>query len=404
MNARGFLLGAALGLAAPAAAADWPQWRGPNRDAKVAGFVAPKTWPKDLTQKWKVTVGEGVATPALVGDRLYVFSREAGHEVLRCLAAADGKEVWLEKYESAGAEGGAKRDFSGPRGSPAVADGKVVTLGVRGVLVGRDAATGKQLWRKDDFKGAIPRFQSSSSPLIAGGLVVAQLGGEGGGALVAYDLTTGAERWKWAGDGTAYASPALLAVDGTTAVVAETARKVVALGLADGKLLWETPFAVKGRGYNAATPVADGTTLVYAGDGRGTTAVTIGKKGADLAATPLWTNPDTSVKFNTPVVKGDLVFGLTELDKLFCLDAKTGKTAWSTGIPGNRGYGTIVDLGPALMVLTPSAELTVFEPTAKDFRPLAKYKVGTGTYAYPVVAGNRVFVKDKDAVTLWAIE
>src|SRR5688572_22053226 len=81
-------------------AQDWPQWRGPNRDAKAADFKAPKTWPKELTQKWKVTVGDGAATPALVGDKLYVFSREQGNEVTRCLTAADGKEVWQDKYES----------------------------------------------------------------------------------------------------------------------------------------------------------------------------------------------------------------------------------------------------------------------------------------------------------------
>src|SRR6516225_7048602 len=81
-------------------AQDWPQWRGPNRDAKVTGFNTPGTWPKQLTEKWKVTVGEGVATPALVGDRLYVFSREGGNEMVRCLNADTGKEIWQDKYES----------------------------------------------------------------------------------------------------------------------------------------------------------------------------------------------------------------------------------------------------------------------------------------------------------------
>src|SRR6266849_3442676 len=74
-------------------AQDWPQWRGPNRDAKVTGFNAPKAWPKKLTQKWKVTVGEGVATPALVGDKLYVFARQEGGEIARCLDAGTGKEL-----------------------------------------------------------------------------------------------------------------------------------------------------------------------------------------------------------------------------------------------------------------------------------------------------------------------
>src|SRR5262245_46998352 len=116
-----------------ALAQDWPQWRGANRDAKAIDFKAPGTWPKELTQKWKVTVGEGVATPALVANKLYVFARQEGNEITRCLDATTGQEVWQEKYESAGAAGPASA-FSGPRSSPTVAAGKVVTLGVRGVL------------------------------------------------------------------------------------------------------------------------------------------------------------------------------------------------------------------------------------------------------------------------------
>jgi outer membrane protein assembly factor BamB len=176
-TAAGILIVALLASQAPAQ--DWPQWRGPNRDARAADFKAPKTWPKELTQKWKVTVGDGVASPSLVGDKLYVFSRQDGNEVTRCLNAADGKEVWIDKYDSLGATGPAQ-SFSGPRSSPAVAGGKVITLGVRGVLSSLDAATGTKLWRKDDFK-AYPGFYPSSSPLIVGGLAIAQLGGRTNG-------------------------------------------------------------------------------------------------------------------------------------------------------------------------------------------------------------------------------
>src|SRR5438874_13137280 len=79
-------------------AQDWPQWRGPNRDAKTTGFNPPKTWPKELTQKWKVTVGAGDATPALVGDRLYVLARQDTNEITLCLDAQNGKELWQDMY------------------------------------------------------------------------------------------------------------------------------------------------------------------------------------------------------------------------------------------------------------------------------------------------------------------
>jgi outer membrane protein assembly factor BamB len=386
-----------------ALAQDWPQWRGPNRDAKASGFTAPQTWPKELTQKWKVTVGLGDATPALVGNKLYVFVRQDADEVIRCLDAANGKELWQEKY-AAQAVSGAPSPHSGPRSSPAVADGKVLTIGVGGVLSCVDAASGKMLWRKDDFSGAWPKFFTASSPIVTGGLCIAQLGSESNGGIVAYDLATGDQKWKWTGDGTAYASPDLLTVEGTKMVVTLTAKKIVGLGVADGKLLWEAPFPVQGMNYNAATPIVEGQTVIFAGAGRGTKAVKIEKTADGFAAKELWSNPDNGVQFNSPVLKGGQIYGLSQKSVIFCLDAKDGKTLWTAEL-GGRGFGSIVDAGSALLALTPKGELVVFEPSDKEYKKLATYKVAdTETYAYPVPAGKGVFVKEKDSLSLWNID
>jgi outer membrane protein assembly factor BamB len=410
MNARWLLVGAALGLSALLAGADdWPQWRGPNRDAKVTGFKAPATWPKELTKKWKIDVGNGDATPALVGDKLYVFTfnKAEGNEVLRCLEAAGGKELWQEKYPTQGATNPAAGPHEGPRSSPTVADGKVVTLGVRGILSCFDATTGKRLWHKDDFKGSWPRFYTSSSPIVVDGLCVAQLGSESKGGIVAYELATGNEKWRWTDDGTAYASPVLMTLDGAKVLVAETANNIVGLGL-DGKVRWQTPFAGKGgQSYNAATPIVAGNTVIFSGTNRGTRAVTIEKQGDKYTAKEVWTNPENSVQFNTPVLKGGLVFGITGRDELFCI-GKDGKTAWTTPTKakgGRPGFGSVVDAGPVLVALTPASQLIVYEPGDKEFKELARYKVADkATYAYPILAGNRVYIKDEDSLTLWTIE
>jgi outer membrane protein assembly factor BamB len=387
-----------------ALAQDWPQWRGANRDAKASGFSAPKTWPKELTRKWKVPVGLGDATPALVGNKLYVFARQDDDEVIRCLDAANGKELWQEKYAAQEVSGPASSQHSGPRSSPTVADGKIVTLGVGGVLSCVDAAKGKLLWRKDDFSGAWPRFYTSSSPIITGGLCIAQLGGESNGGIVAYDLATGNEKWKWTGDGTAYASPVLLTVEGTRMVVTLTPKKIVGVGVADGKLLWEAPFPSQGRAYNAATPMVEGQTVIYAGSGRGTKAVKIEKTADGFAAKELWSNPDNAVQFNSPVLKGGQIYGLSQNGVIFCLDAQSGKTLWTTEL-GGRGFGSIVDAGSVLLALTPKGELTVFDPSDKEYKKLAGYKVAdTETYSYPVAAGKGLFVKEKDSLSLWTID
>lgn len=341
-----------------AQAQDWPQWRGPNRDAKATGFDAPQTWPKELRLKWKVTVGEGVATPSLAGDKLYVFSRQDGQEVLRCLEAETGKELWQDKYESLGASGPAS-SFSGPRCSPTVANGKVVTLGVRGALSCLDAASGKVLWRKDDFAGALPKFFTSASPLVVDGLAIAELGGDGNGGIVAYDLNSGAEKWRWTGDAPAYASPVLMTMDGTKLVIAQTGTKMLALGLADGKLKWEAPFAVEGRGYNAATPIVDGQTIIYSGSNRGTTAVRLEKEGANVVAKPLWKNADVSVQFNSPVLKDAFVYGISGRNELFCLNASDGRTVWTAPVtPGAPAGPPRGDNPPAGATPAPAAPAT----------------------------------------------
>ena len=421
-------------IASYAGAQDWPQWRGVNRDARAVGFNPPATWPKELTRKWKVAVGDGVATPALVGDKLYVFSRQGGSEIIRCLDAGTGQEIWQDKY-AAEAVGGPASGFGGPRSSPIVAEGKVVTLGVQGTLSCLNAATGALVWRSNEYEGSVPRFATASSPLVVAGLCIAHLGGDRDGAIVAFDISTGNEKWKWVGDSPAYGSPVLMTVSGTQVVIAPTDKNMVALRAADGKLLWQIPYS-QGR-YNAATPIVDGQMVVYAGPTRGTTAEKIVQKGEELTAEDLWTNPDNSLQFSTPVLKDGLIFGVSNMNNLFCVNAETGQTAWSTPIgataaqpeagrqrgPGRRdqgaegrrgrrgrrggrgGYGSIVDAGSILLALTPASELIVFRPSDQAYTEVAKYKVADGpTHAYPVAAGNRIFVKDSDSVTLWTVD
>ncbi|HZZ29669.1 MAG TPA: PQQ-binding-like beta-propeller repeat protein [Pirellulales bacterium] len=398
----------ALWLAPLAQAQDWPQWRGPNRDAKVTGFQAPATWPKELTQKWKLTVGDGVATPALVGDKLYVFARQNGNEIIRCLNAATGEVLWHDE-NPAEAPTGNSAPFPGPRSSPTVGEGKLITLGVRGELICYEAASGKKLWAKNDFAGNVPRFFTSASPIIADGQCLAQLGGAMKGAIVSYDLNSGDEKWRWTGDGTAYASPMMLTVEGQPFVVTLTEKSVVAISPVDQKVVWSVPYSAQRGGYNAATPIIDSNIVIFSGSGRGTKAVKFEKKDGQLAPTELWSNSEISVQFDTPVLKDGLLYGFTATENLFCLSATDGKTMWTTprmeGGGGRSGYGSIVDCGPVLMALTPAANLMVFEPSDKELKPLANYKVADSeTHAYPVVSRNRIFIKDKNDVILWTIE
>lgn len=405
--------------ASAAVGQDWPQWRGPNRDARAAGFKAPPTWPAQLAEKWKVTVGDGVASPSLVGDKLYVFARQDGNEILRCLNAATGDEIWKDQYETEAVRGPASR-FDGPRSSPTVAEGKVVTLGAQGMLSCLNADNGKLVWRNDENVGAVPRFATSSSPIVVAGLVMTEYGAEETGGIAAYDINTGDERWKWTGSGAAYGSPVQLTIDGVDVIVAPMADKMVALAAADGKLLWEMPYT-QGR-YNSATPIVSESTLIMAGPTSGMTALKITKQGDEVAAEGIWKNTDNSVGFNTPVLKDGKLYGISGLNSLFCINVESGKTDWNAplggegqapaeqggggrrGGGGGDGYGSVVDVSSALLALIPNGQLTVFAP-GDEFSQLVTYKVAeAGAYAYPVPSQFGLFIKDQDSVTLWATQ
>jgi outer membrane protein assembly factor BamB len=380
---------------------DWPQWRGPNRDGKVTGFTAPATWPTQLTEKWRVTVGDGDATPALVGGKLYVFTRQGDEEVTLCLNADSGKELWRDKYTAQAVTGAAAR-HPGPRSSPAVAEGKVVTLGVGGVLSCLDADSGNVIWRKDPFPKVVPRFFTSTSPIIVDATAIAHLGGQGNGAIIAYDLAGGDEKWRWAEEGPEYASPVLLTAGGTKQIVTLSEKSIVGIGATDGKLLWRLPFVPERRAYNSATPIVDGQTVIFTGGGRGTKAVKIEKDGASFVATELWSNPDLATQFNTPVLRDGLLFGLSNRGSLFCINAQTGQTAWTDETQRDRsGFTAIVNAGSCLLALPSSSELIVFKPDPKEYSELAKIKLSeTPSYAHPVISGNRVYVKDKETLAL----
>ena len=424
-------------------AQDWPQWQGPERNGKAAGFKAPKSWPKELTAKWKTTVGEGDATPALVGDKLFIFSRQEGGEIIRCLDAKTGSEIWKDKYDVLPATGGAA-SHSGPRANPAVVEGKVVTFGLRGTLSCYDASSGKLLWRKEDFKGVWPQFFTAASPVIVDGRCIAQLGGGNNGGVIAYDLNTGEEKWRWTGGGPTYASPAVATIAGTRIFIAQTDQKIVGLDFKDGKALFEITPPTPGRGNICSSPIVNGDNLIYCPAGRGATAVKIEKNGDTFSTKEIWQNADNSVQYNTPVLNHGALFGLTGNNELFCIKSD-GKTAWTAplaGAPaappgpapaaitnaldgaaappagggrrggggrggggGNRGYGHIVNAETVMLALTPSSELVAFEATDKAYAELGRVKVGSSAiYAFPVVSGNRLFIKDQSDVMLYTLE
>ncbi len=382
---------------------DWPQFRGPNRDSKVTGFKAPATWPAELKQVWKVTVGTGDATPVLSGKKLYLSTRQNAEEVVLCLDAETGKEIWKTTYPAA-AVTGPSTSHPGPRSTPAVAQGKIVTYGVTGILTCLDAATGKILWKKDNPGNLVPQFYTGMSPLITEGMCIVHTGTKDKGTIAALDLATGNEKWKWEGDGPAYSSPSLMTVDGKKMVVVQTEKNLIGLGLTDGKLLWQVATPPQQRFYNSTSPYINGQIIYYTGQGSGTKAIQIVKEGDKFSVKELWSNPEVGAKWNTPILKDGYLYGFTDQRRIYCLDAKTGKTAWLDETI-NSDFATILDCGSVIIGFPSTGNLIVFKPDPKAYSEIAKYKVAeTPVYAFPVISGNTVYVKDADSLAEYKIE
>jgi outer membrane protein assembly factor BamB len=400
----------AAGLAgvvgAQSGGSDWPQWRGPNRDGTLATFAEPKVWPERLTRGWKLEVGTGYATPIVVGNRVFAFSRQQENEVMRAIDAGTGKVLWETSYPAPFTMNSATaRHGPGPKSTPTYADGRLFTLGMSGIVTAFDAATGKQVWQKP-APPVEQTFHTAQSALVDRGLVIVHVGGNNQGALTAFDPATGAVKWSWSGDGPAYGSPIVAEIGGTRQVILFSQENLIGVDVVTGQLLWRTPFTARST-TNSITPIVyAGNTVIVSGQGKPLTAYTISKRNGEWTADLAWENPQASMSFTNAVLVGDAVFSMTALNsgQFFWVDAKTGKTLW-TSAPRQAGNASIVRAGNLLFVLKDDAHLVVARNTPGAFEPMKTYEVAdSATWSAPALSGNRIFVKDISTITLWTID
>ena len=213
-------------LRRPRSHESWPQWRGPDRDGRTAAFTPPAEWPRALARQWSTRVGAGHASPVMVNGRIFAHARSGEQEVVIVVDAATGKEQWRDAYPapyrlnpSASAHG------PGPRSTPVVSGGRLITFGISGILSCCDVSTGALRWRKQPVADQ-PTFGTAMSPLVDGSSVIVHVGGHETGALTAFDLATGEVRWRWTGGAPAYASPVLATSFLGQPVLGEHARHV----------------------------------------------------------------------------------------------------------------------------------------------------------------------------------
>ena len=396
---------ALLGVAVPVAQ-DWNQWRGPSRSGVTAAFPAPAAWPDKPRKVWERTVGSGHSSPVVAGPHAFVFARVADDEVVTAFDYQTGKEVWQQRYRAPyqvnpAAEGHGK----GPRSTPAVDGGRLVTLGISGMLSAFDAATGKLLWRKTferEFDATSPDFGVAMSPLVDGGSVFVHVGGNKTGALMALDGATGTIKWQWKGDSPAYASPVIGSFGNSRQVITQSRSRLVGLAAATGALLWSVPFTTA-YDQNIVTPIVSGDLVLYSGIDQPLAALRIREAGGKWIAEQVWRADSVPMYMSSAVISGGSLFGLTHRNKgqFFAVDLRSGKVLWTTR--GREGENAaLIAAGDLLMATTTEGELVIARRDAAKFDVIKRYTIAESPiWAYPVPAGRGVLIKDAEKVGYW---
>lgn len=385
-------------------AGDWPQFLGPQRNAVSAEKNLNWNWdqkkPKVL---WKVPLGSGYGSFAVVGDRLYAMASRGKRDFIVCLDAKDGRELW--KFDAAPMYVDRQRQGIGPRATPTFHDSKLYCQLPMGGLLCLTADGKKKLWEKNILTetGAKTRADSfywgvSISPLVEGNLVIVQPGGPSGKSVAAFHKETGNLEWT-TGDGPiGYASPIAITVDKQRQIIVPTGRTILGIEPAKGETLWSYAF---GNQFDAtaSNPVwADNLLFVSAAYGVGCAALEIVAEGKTWQAREKWKDRKAlQTLFATSVIHKGHVYGPSgDLGAIFlrCLDLQTGKQQWDQRLD-SRSHLLLVD--DHLLVWNQGGSLSVVEARSDRFTlkhewpDLLTYK----SWAAPALANGRLYVRDE---------
>ena len=386
---------------APAATkprADWPGFRGPQRDGIVRGVRIQTDWaaapPVEL---WRRPIGPGWSSFAVDGNRVYTQEQRGDDEVVTCYDAASGAQVWIHRDAARFFESNAG---AGPRGTPTLSDGRVYTFGATGILNALDAGSGAVVWSRDaasDTEGSpsmsgektkVPDWGFSSSPLVVDDVVVVAVAGQ----LVAYDLATGKPRWSGPAGGVSYSSPHLVTIDGVPQVLLLSAAGMTSVAPADGKPLWEHSWP---GGFPLVQPAltADGDILIAASGSSGIRRIAVAHGPGGWAVDKRWGSAALKPYFNDFVVHQGHAFGF-DGRILACIDLEDGARKWKGGRYGN-GQLVLLPDQDLLLVLSEEGELALVKATADQFTELARFKAIEGkTWNHPVLVGDILLVRN----------
>ena len=422
-----------------AAADDWPQWFGRNRDGvwREDGILDtfPAGGPK---QVWTAPLGAGYSGPAVANGFVYVMDRQGplpdpkvpakgvsgdGKERVVCLKEKTGEKVWVHEYDCA-----YKRISYGfgPRTTPTIVGDRVYTLGTMGELRCLDAATGQLVWAKNfvnDFKAPVPVWGWASNPLVDGDKIICLLGGEKQ-SVVAFDRKTGQTKWSvMTADEIGYSPPVIFEAGGKRQLIIWHSESVNSLDPETGEKYWGEKYPRDVQPNRPAAPISTprlaGDVLFVSSFYHGPFALKLDAK--EPKASVLWrgaTDDFSKVKglrclMSTPAIKDGHIYGIDRSGELRCCELNTGKELWvslehQVGKPTTYGTAFLIPQKDRFFLFTDQGNLIVADLSPTGYKEISRAKViepaqaNSGrqvVWCHPAFANKCVFVRnDKEIV------
>jgi outer membrane protein assembly factor BamB len=356
----------ASALAESETPAEWPGFRGPNRDGIIRDVCIETDWTKSPpVQLWRRPIGPGWSSFAVQGERIYTQEQRGEEEIVGCYDLKTGEPIWMHTdtarfWEPAGG--------AGPRGTPTLSKGRVFTLGATGIVNALDAANGAVVWSHNaatDTGAKDPGWGFCGSPLVVGDVVVIATSGR----LVAYELTKGGPRWKGpTGVGGGYCSPQLFTIDGVPQILLMTSAGAICVSPTDGTLIWKDESETNARIVQPAM-ISDSDFLMSSGDegmgGSGIRRVSIMHTGNEWKTKESWNSRGLKPNFNDLVIHNSHAYGF-DGRTLSCIDLVDGKRKWKGGRYGN-GQLVLLPEQDLLLVLSEDGHLALVQASPDKF-------------------------------------
>lgn len=386
-------------------AEDWPRWRGAHQDGISQERGLLKQWPAEGPKRlWTAKLGGGFSSMVVFDGKVCTQTRDKNQEVVVCMDAATGKEIWRYNYDAdynahpSFSGGPLPESRSGPRATPAVEGDRLYAVGATGILNCLNAKTGEKIWQQDLIQiggGKVPMHGFSNSPLIEGDHVYINPGGPNGKSIAAINKKDGSVAWQGLDDPIGHSSAVWAEIGGVPQVIFFTGIAAVGVAPKDGTLLWRYPWKTT-YDLNIATPIySNGKVFISSNYGSGAAVFSVNDKNETQT---VWKALSMQNHFATPVLYEGNLYGFSE-NRLRCVDFATGKLVWDQ-LGLGRGSLTIAD--GHLILLGDHGQLALAKPTPEKYDEISRAQIfdkAILTWTAPVVSGGRLFVRHENELT-----